>query len=512
MPAPAAFAMMAARHMALHTSASSAFAAVLAQWMWKQLPLWIKEDISFQNLLKDKKEVTQEELSHLGSVVEKLQEMVKSTKGIYVPQLHATFLAYIQLSCQIKLSQPKLQEQMTRNYLYKSSGKPFSMRRLQSPEFQDALNFATWAYHDDSQVIQEKIHKHGYTLLNHHLPLRPGNVAYFLAVSHEKKRLLVGIRGTSSLEDILTDCCSRAVSLEGKNDDDNSCIEVQMATESEMHLANDDKAEIKSRRERILLEDCNNGDNYIWCHEGILISSESMVRKIKPFIIDLIEECDYSVMLCGHSLGAGAATLSALILRSRFPKLTTNQKLRVYAFGPPPVLDRDSAVAAASFCTSVVNNADIIPRCSLYNFAVFLECLRKVQLRLVEKEMSPTGLISTKAFIDKLSEGTSGKLLMTVSELNKTAREAHEQTTPHKPEHLYIPGRVIMPYNPLIEDFEGEDDDEIDQLKPEQKTWLCTETDGTAAVFRNVEVDGARLFTDHASSSYFEALGMDYDF
>ena len=110
MPAPAAFVMMTARHMALHTSTSSAFAVVLEQWMWKQLPLWIKEDISFQNLLKDKKEVSQEELAPLGSVVEKLQEMVQSTKGMYVPHLHATFLAYIQLSCQIKLSQPKLPE------------------------------------------------------------------------------------------------------------------------------------------------------------------------------------------------------------------------------------------------------------------------------------------------------------------------------------------------------------------------------------------------------------------
>ena len=188
-------------------------------------------------------------------------------------------------------------------------------------------------------------------------------------------------------------------------------------------------------------------------------------------IVGIISLLSFSIQLLssGHSLVAGAATLSAFILRSRFPKLTTNQQLRVYAFGPPPVLDRDSAVAAASFCTSVVNNADIIPRCSLYNFAVFLECLRKVQLQLIEKEMNPAGLISTKAFIDKLSEGTSGELLMTVSELHKTAREASEQTNPHKPEHMYIPGRVILPYNPWIEDFEGEDDDDIDQLQPEQK-------------------------------------------
>ena len=90
------------------------------------------------------------------------------------------------------------------------------------------------------------------------------------------------------------------------------------------------------------------------------------------------ENAGYRLLLCGHSLGAGAAALAAALLRLRFPQLfptvtaddqgkARQNKVHVYAFAPPPVLDHDSAVAASSYCTTIINNADIIPRCSLVN-------------------------------------------------------------------------------------------------------------------------------------------------
>jgi hypothetical protein len=97
---------------------------------------------------------------------------------------------------------------------------------------------------------------------------------------------------------------------------------------------------------------------------------------------------------------------------------------------------------------------------------------------------------------------------MTASELNETIREAHENVELRNPAHLYIPGRVLLVYNPWI----GNDDEDDFTTDPESISWMCTETDGTAAVFRTLEVDGPRLFTDHVTSSYFEALAMDYSF
>eukprot|EP00581_Thalassiosira_minuscula_P016107 CAMPEP_0183728122 /NCGR_PEP_ID=MMETSP0737-20130205/27160_1 /TAXON_ID=385413 /ORGANISM="Thalassiosira miniscula, Strain CCMP1093" /LENGTH=97 /DNA_ID=CAMNT_0025959959 /DNA_START=44 /DNA_END=334 /DNA_ORIENTATION=+ len=37
----------------------------------------------------------------------------------------------------------------------------------------------------------------------------PGRVGYFVAVSHTHQTLLIGIKGTSTLEELLTDCCGR---------------------------------------------------------------------------------------------------------------------------------------------------------------------------------------------------------------------------------------------------------------------------------------------------------------
>jgi predicted lipase len=117
-----------------------------------------------------------------------------------------------------------------------------------------------------------------------------------------------------------------------------------------------------------------------------MISARRMVDKIQLLVEDLIRECGYSLVFCGHSLGASAATLAAILLRSRIPQLAkdaSDQRVRVYAFGPLSVLDPDSSVAAALFCTSIVNNADIVPRSSLANLMVFMKLLRNGHVRLL---------------------------------------------------------------------------------------------------------------------------------
>jgi hypothetical protein len=46
----------------------------------------------------------------------------------------------------------------------------------------------------------------------------PGRVGYFVAVSHSQRSLLIGIKGTSTLEELLTDCCGRAIRVDLKHD------------------------------------------------------------------------------------------------------------------------------------------------------------------------------------------------------------------------------------------------------------------------------------------------------
>jgi len=362
-----------------------------------------------------------------------------------------------------------------------------------------------------------------FTLLHHKLvDIRPGRVAHYIATSPTERRVIIGLRGTSTLGDLLTDCCGHAVPLVVDDDTpaDKVRVEIQAAVPNLVVTRSDDETmEIISGHERILLEDHDDdGDNYVRCHEGILISARKVLYQIESYLLPLIE-CGYEVILCGHSLGGGTAVILATLLRSKYPELFLkpgHNRIHAYAFGAPPVLDHDSAIAATSYCTSIINNADLISRLNLCNLSVSLACLRKIQGKLAEKDMSPKGPVTSVAFFNKIAEGTSGSLLMTPSELNETLREAHDNLALRKPEHLFVPGKVLLVYKPWLDgEEEGLDDnDDYDDSAASSGAgnFICVETTGTSPVFQRLEIDGLRCFTDHLTSSYFEILGMTYEF
>lgn len=588
MPGPAAVlavpgAVVAAKHLAFKAAASvdvsavgsATFAAVLVHWVWKKIPNWVKEDISFRNLLKDRKGDTMsgDELVGLFSVIQKIQNLTSSIQDVDVeiPQLHAAVLAYIQLSGQLKLKQiqqyvknKRVRSQkvqavetlddsnksrddendgpittesattttITRDEAYENAGESLPLSAVRSEELRDALTMATWAYHEDSTILTDRLLSVQYTMLKHHLNVRPGMVAHYIAVSPSARKVVIGLRGTTSLEDILTDCCGHAVPLLDDNPTgDKVRVEVRAAIPDIVSAdSRDETVEIVSGHERIVLEDHDDeGDNYVRCHEGILISARNVMDEIGPFLRDYLIECEYNVVFCGHSLGAGTAIVSAVLLRTRYPELFLNdcghKRIQVYAFAPPPVLDYDSAVAASSYCTCIVNNSDLVPRLSVSNLAVSIACLRKVQSKLAEKDMNPTCPVSSVAFWNKITQGITGEPLMSLSEFNATIHDAHRDIALRKPGHLFVPGRVLLLYNPWTSNesiLDGDVDDQdrttdgsssvVNDGTEGKKDWRCIETTGTSSVFHSLEIDGLRCFTDHLTSSYYEAMGMEYKF
>jgi hypothetical protein len=101
-------------------------------------------------------------------------------------------------------------------------------------------------------------------------------------------------------------------------------------------------------------------------------------------------------------------------------------------------------------------------------------------------------------------------------------RKAHSDVELRDLDHLYIPGRVILAFNPWITEEKDDDTDSggsvlstsvsggfsviaASKLRP----YDCTMVDGTAAALRNFDIDGARMFTNHLTSSYYELLGME---
>jgi len=118
-------------------------------------------------------------------------------------------------------------------------------------------------------------------MLHHKLVVRPGRVAHYIAVSPINRLVFVGLRGTSTLSDILTDCCGRAVPLIDDNSlGDKGRIEIRAAAPNTV-LAEDEIVEIESGHERILFESHDDdGDNFTRCHEGILISARNVMNEI----------------------------------------------------------------------------------------------------------------------------------------------------------------------------------------------------------------------------------------
>ncbi|KAL3905269.1 MAG: hypothetical protein SGARI_004548 [Bacillariaceae sp.] len=384
---------------------------------------------------------------------------------------------------------------------------------------------STWAYYEDSTILTDKLLAVDYTLLKHHLVVRPGTVAHYIAVSPSKRQVVVGLRGTSSLEDLLTDCMGKATSLVDDESLATDSVRVEVKARREHQVLdcdseNNDVIEVISGHERIVFEDHDDdGDNFVRCHEGILISARNVMEEIGPFLRDYLMECKYRVVFCGHSLGAGTAVVAATLLRSRYPELFVgddhHRRIHVYAFAPPPVLDHDSAIAASSFCTTFVYNADLVTRMNISNLIVSLATLQKIQGRLVENKMNPTNPVTTVNFVNKLREGLNGDPLVTLDEYHETIREAHVDLALRRPEHLFLPGKVLLVYNPWVGRTNNIDDDDASTISSKDidpEDWKCVETAGTASVFQCLEVDGLRCFTDHLTSSYFEALGMEYKF
>jgi pimeloyl-ACP methyl ester carboxylesterase len=549
-------AMAAAKHMAyqaamsieMYAVTSATFAAFLAQMAWKRIPAWIKEDISFRNLLQSKTRqggedegAARAELSHLGSVIDKLVAQAEAANIIPVPHIHAAVLAYIQLAGQLKRRALEIHEEigegldpyhaegtgverkeLTRDFLYQRAGTPCSPEELCSFELRESLELATWAYYENSEMLEVRLDTLDFALLQHSLASLPGHVAYYVAVSSRRKQIVVGVKGTSNLEEILTDCCGKAVPLiQALDDADKARVEVRAKRPQTIHTSSDGAiVEVESGDETIWVENHDeDGDNFIRCHEGVLLAAHRMIDTIQPLIEQYIVKKDYQLILCGHSLGAGAAALGAVILRTRLPELVRDEnshRIRVYAFAPPPVLDHDTAVAAASFCTTVVNNADIIPRTSLANLLVFMEFMRIVNGRLEQEGLNPTGPLATAAFMTKLAQGSSGELLLSVEETNAAIQEAQEKVQLRNPHHLYIPGRVLLAYHPwsLLRGTESEEKDteSSTSVSPASQVLECTITTGMAPVLRLFEIDGVRMFTDHITSSYYFLLGMEYSF
>lgn len=370
------------------------------------------------------------------------------------------------------------------------------------------MSYATWAY-DKTDVIKENLEKTGFTLLKHESNEVAGTVGYYIAWNGETKTALIGVQGTSSIDDMLTDVCAATSTHE---------LDRCFVTKEEEQADNTPLSVFNSL---IKIAGSNDDENpypltHIHCHEGILISAKWLAKEVEPFIKDFFIPLGYKILICGHSLGAGTSGLVACLLRSQYPTLIDGKSsIEVYAFASPPVMNKQAALASSSFITTIVNNSDIIPRSSLNNLEVMLECLSNIQAELKERGMDCSDFNSSKAFIAKLKESkTDGTPIMTSEEALEILMKAQEMVSKDELTNLYVPGKVIIMYDKWLDrkkirdmkKGKGCDEKDEDEENDSRKLPIyCVETNPITPILCGLDIN-KDLINDHSTDSYHERL------
>ncbi|CAM9729787.1 unnamed protein product [Lampetra planeri] len=166
---------------------------------------------------------------------------------------------------------------------------------------------------------------------------------FYVAVDHDKKRVVVSVRGTLSLKDALTDLTGDAEPLP---------VEGHPGT---------------------------------WLgHKGMVFSAKYVKKKLEEEMIlsqafgrDLGRGTKhYHLVIVGHSLGAGTAAILSFMLRPQYPTL------KCYAYSPPGGLLSEAAMEESkTFVTSVILGKDLVPRIGLPQLETFRRQLLDVLTR-----------------------------------------------------------------------------------------------------------------------------------
>jgi len=433
-------------------------------------------DVAKKNLrLDDEGELT------VSDCAEDLDASVKSTKNSDSKKddfnVQASLLALLQLMWQVKSRRASARDQF-----YRFAGISAPDDVLEGMDEMFELADLAYDEHLSGKPLKAVLDEMGYRLIKHDKTAVPGYLGHYVAISNSNlpnstKTAIIGVKGTSNFEDFLTDMCGSAVEHELDN------------------------------------PFYDGGNTTFRCHEGMLISSRRLCEDLQPLVENLLIPSGYEIKIVGHSLGAGCATILAIILRSFLPTLQANEsegkeRLKVWAFASPPVLDLDSARACESFVTTVVNNVDIIPRANISPLVVTTRLLRTVNKRLKEKNLDMSNFKSSIAFLNKLREGKDGEMLMAADEIMAELDSSLARVELRDSDHLYVPGKAVVLYD--LWELEEKKESQREETSDSEELNIPTAedaiiSDGTCDVLRYIELDG-RMFDDHMAPAYRSSI------
>jgi hypothetical protein len=228
---------------------------------------------------------------------------------------------------------------------------------------------------------------------------QPFHPAYAICIDRAQKSIVLTIRGTLSLTDCMTDLKAEYMPYDFKD-----ALTQEVRTRGSVH-------------------------------EGIFKGALNVYEATKPVLLEVIAglQEDYSLIIAGHSLGAGTSALLGLIWMSD-PDLAM-RGFRVYCYGPPCVVSPELQPYLKANTMSVSLGTDFITRACFGSF----KDLVKVLLFFKEREQHLGQLTASQ-----IMKGSYGSEPIEESKLAAVYLQAKREFD--SPKH-YPPGVIYQIYN-----------------------------------------------------------------
>mmetsp|Transcript_12365 Transcript_12365/g.34720 ORF Transcript_12365/g.34720 Transcript_12365/m.34720 type:complete len:449 (-) Transcript_12365:305-1651(-) len=402
------------------------------------------------------------------SLLKSLQEpkavMDGLSKGLQVDSIKNPVISFMLLR-QYSLGQP--------NSLHPADGAPAEAPAIDDHKLAESTHFLRAS----TEVYKENPEAAGIAsrdvLLNNmadkHVTCDPSLPRHAIYVDHLTTSVVLAIRGTQNLQDVIVDVSAAPAPILG------------------------------GRAEG---------------HKGIAATAEEMIPVVLPVISGALQRLPgYRLVITGHSLGAGVGSMIALCLRHDADKWGATlpadciANLTVYSFAPPPLLTPLASLSASDTKNIYVfvNNLDIIPRCTLRNLEILVNVLKKIDAATSHRDpmLLMKAAVSMAEF--EVSEKVADEVLQAVQEANKEAHGERAEEKEWLHEQLYHPGQILHLYphvtsDPLLEErfrlglgFSVAEGYRLQRLSPDMMARIPV-------------IEGESFVTDHLTENYSKAV------
>ncbi|GAC76681.1 predicted lipase [Moesziomyces antarcticus T-34] len=267
---------------------------------------------------------------------------------------------------------------------------------------------------------------------------RPSKPRFYVVTDHPRKTIILVLRGTLSVGDVAADLTCESVAFRFDASVQAGIDKAVTATE----------AEAPGRR-GIFVDDAVQD----LCHEGMYITAQEIGapgRAVHRSVgAALAANPGYSIDITGHSLGAGVASVLAMMwadpttgLTTASSRLPAGRRLHAYCFAVPCVTSAALGKKVSSIITSFTYSYDLVCRLSLGS----IQDIRNGSAWLCyQDKMAAHGDGTMNALMKRAFEYQSGRMQEVASKetehemlvLRKTL-EANMHNT-----HLFPPGKVL---------------------------------------------------------------------